>query len=277
MTLDEALRIVTHGGAGSPEAWQDGTEAACQAARGVVEGGGSLLEAAVQAVAMMEDDARFNAGTGSNLRSDGRLIEMDASVATTQGAFGAVAVLQQVRNPVEVARAVLATDHLLLAGQGALAFAREHGHAAYDPATDGSRRRYQRALAKRQQGEPVDPVEDTVGAAIWQGDRGAGALSSGGTTLALPGRVGDVPLPGCGLRAGPAGVVAATGHGETIARARLADRVHALLEEGWAPQAAVDEALGLFGASVSLGLIVASPKGLGAGATGAMATSRQVG
>jgi isoaspartyl peptidase/L-asparaginase-like protein (Ntn-hydrolase superfamily) len=56
---------------------------------------------------------------------------------------------------------------------------------------------------------------DTIGVLVRSsGGEFAGALSTGGTTLTLRGRVGDVPIQGAGLYVGPKGAVACTGNGE---------------------------------------------------------------
>jgi L-asparaginase/beta-aspartyl-peptidase (threonine type) len=74
---------------------------------------------------------------------------------------------------------------------------------------------------------------DTVGVAVRSADgRFGGALSTGGWTLMLRGRIGDTPLPGAGLYVGPAGAVAGTGRGEKIIDVALARTVYGWLEEG---------------------------------------------
>ena len=85
--------ILTHGGAASPSKNADGCVLAAEAARAVLAAGGDALAAALAATAMLEDDPRFNAGTGSNLRLDGGVIEMDAAVMVSDGRFGAVPIL----------------------------------------------------------------------------------------------------------------------------------------------------------------------------------------
>ncbi|HVY47304.1 MAG TPA: isoaspartyl peptidase/L-asparaginase, partial [Minicystis sp.] len=140
--------ILTHGGAASPAANADGCVAAAEAARAVLDAGGDALAAAIEATRLLEDDPRFNAGTGSNLRLDGVTIEMDASVMASDGRFGSVVGIQRVRNPVLVAARVMETPHIALGGDGATAFARRVGFADYDPTTDGARRKHARAVAE---------------------------------------------------------------------------------------------------------------------------------
>jgi L-asparaginase / beta-aspartyl-peptidase len=259
--LDGAV-VVTHGGVGSPPEWSDDCAAAAAvglAALGNPPGNapGNALDAACAAVVHLEDICRFNAGTGAHLRLDGRTVQMDASVMTCSGNFAAVAALERVKNPVLVARDVLGTPHRLLVGEGATRFAHQRGHADMVPLCEDAVLAYQRRLSRLLHGEadggydsfdwraawnyptappasvqdltawpdpaPADEPTDTVGAVVRTADgRFAVALSTGGTGLTLYGRVGDVPIHGCGAYAGPAGAVACTGFGEEIIRHAMA-------------------------------------------------------
>jgi beta-aspartyl-peptidase (threonine type) len=139
--------ILTHGGAASPKAYSDGCAVAAEAARVTLEKGGDAFAAALEATVVLEDDPRFNAGTGSNLRLDGTTIEMDASVMHGDGRFGSVIGIERVKNPVRVAARVIETPHLTLAGAGATAFARALGFPEYDATTEGAKKKYARAVA----------------------------------------------------------------------------------------------------------------------------------
>ena len=246
------------------------------------------LEAVVAATQVLEDDERFNAGTGSNLRLDGLSVQMDASCMTSAGDFAAVAAIERVKNPILVAQRLLATPHILLVADGASAFARRCGFADYDPTTPDAKERHRQvmALAGRigewSQAElerawnyetPLREVlgGDTVGCVAWDGKTFASALSSGGTTTVLRGRVGDVPLPGCGLFTGQRGTVATTGDGEYIARSMLAYRAYAELERGRRPEQVVAWALGELAESVDVGIIVINETGFAGGARHGMA------
>ncbi|HEX2022206.1 MAG TPA: isoaspartyl peptidase/L-asparaginase [Candidatus Thermoplasmatota archaeon] len=274
------LTAVTHGGAASLGSDKDGPEEAARLALKALRGGASPLDAAVAAVAHLEDDPRFNAGTGSNLRFDGKTIEMDAACMDDTGRFGGVACIREVKNPVHVARAVLRTPHNLLAGHGATRFARSLGMEPYDPWTERAQAKFdllRRTL--REKGIPPEEWDmselrnlwnfeveitqalgssDTVGAVVSDGRRHAAALSTGGTISTLLGRVGDVPLPGCGLYAGPRGAVACTGDGDRLTRVFLGHRVYRMLEEGLHPKDCVGNAIGLLAPEVDVGLIVVS-------------------
>lgn len=251
--------IVVHGGAGSwpRELWRPalrGVRRAAGMGAAVLAAGGSALDAVVEAVAALEDDPVFNAGTGSVLNREGEA-EMDAGVmdGATLGA-GGVAALRRVRNPVRVARRVLeATPHVLLVGEGALAFARAQGFADHDPVTAQRRAEHARRVAR---GEPGTP-KDTVGAVALDGaGRIAAATSTGGVSLKLPGRVGDSAIPGAGNYANAWAGASATGRGELVMRVlatkEVCDRV-AAGETADAACAAVVEAMrGTVGDDVGL-------------------------
>src|SRR4030067_1668445 len=135
--------IVVHGGAGSPSDFSDGCKAACESAFSLLEAGKSALDAVVEAARMLEDDGRFNAGSGSALRLDGKTIEMDASVMDSEGNLGIVMVIRNVKNPILVARAVMETPHVALAGEGATYFARKQGIEPFEKSSQRALERYQ--------------------------------------------------------------------------------------------------------------------------------------
>jgi beta-aspartyl-peptidase (threonine type) len=269
----------------------DGCLLAAHRAREALERGADAFEAARIATEVLEDDPRYNAGTGSNLRLDGRLIQMDAAVMASDGRFGGVACIERVQHPIAVAAAVTRTPHLLLVGEGATAFARRLGFEDYDPVTDGARDKLARAMADlhgRGSGDfdedaapwrslAIDAVWnydaawraegaadcDTVGAVVRDAAGGfCATASTGGTVFMLRGRVGDSPLIGCGLFAGPAGAVAATGVGEEIARRVLSKAVYDELARGAGCEDAARRAVEAFDPAVDVGLLVTSGEGL---------------
>src|SRR5829696_161301 len=104
--IDLIPAAVAHGGVGTPGEHSDGCRTAVDRALAVLASTGDPLEAAVAGAIVLEDDPRYNAGTGSIVRLDGA-VQMDASVMESGGRFGAVAGVERVKNPVLVARAVL--------------------------------------------------------------------------------------------------------------------------------------------------------------------------
>jgi beta-aspartyl-peptidase (threonine type) len=194
------------------------------------------------AVRALEDDPRFNAGRGSVLTSAGT-VEMDASIMEGDRLrCGAVAAVSRIANPVTLARRVMdGTRHVLLAGEGALAFARAQGLPECDPQSLVT----ERQLARHRQ-RAVAAAEGTVGAvALDRHGAIAAATSTGGMAGKLPGRVGDSALIGCGTYADSSlGGVSCTGDGEAIIRVVLARQALAYLKEAddpdYAARVAVD-------------------------------------
>jgi L-asparaginase / beta-aspartyl-peptidase len=317
--------ILAHGGQGSPASRSDGPAAAVERGFEQLEGAEdrehgderTAIAAAIATIESLEDDPRFNAGTGANLRLDGRSIEADASLMDDRGRFGAVAGIADIRHPIRVAEAVAGSPHLLLVGDGAQKFAATLGLEARDLATPQARAKLERGYAMLFAEPPVGPwaawdwrahwnfdtpapatldeamallraaeleaeagaqvaepdqTKDTVGVVVRTAHgRYAAALSTGGTTLAIHGRVGDVPVLGAGLYAGPAGAVAATGKGEAIIRERVAGRVYDLLASGNTPSDAIRVAIREISPEEGVGVIAVSELGWGAVATSQMA------
>ncbi|MCL5929835.1 MAG: isoaspartyl peptidase/L-asparaginase [Candidatus Thermoplasmatota archaeon] len=182
------------------------------------------LDAVVAAVKYMEDDLNFNAGTGSVMRLDGS-IQMDAAVMI-EGNFGSVINIEFVKNPVQVAREVMeSSPHVILCADGATKFAREKGHPMYDPTTDKARKRLEEAKADAKKDPRFLYQEarsvDTVGAVANFNGKIAAALSTGGSSPMMRGRVGDTPIPGSGILVKNGFGIAATGVGEEIIRRQL--------------------------------------------------------
>ncbi|MDH5718232.1 MAG: isoaspartyl peptidase/L-asparaginase [Spirochaetia bacterium] len=256
--------IVTHGGAGSNVADSDRAAFAAAAGMSLMNENGSALDAVVEAVRNLEDDHRFNAGLGSRLRADGKTIQMDASCMTSDGKFGAVACVEHLQNPILVAKEVLfETAVILITGYGVHLFAQEHALElqTLPQATLTTKKNYE------------TPSCDTVGAVAFDGKIYAAALSTGGLSGAPIGRVGDVPLPGCGLFCGPMGAIACTGDGESIALKLLARQVYSRLEDNMNADVAANEALSLFDDTVDIGIIVLGHTGFSARARNGMAWS----
>jgi L-asparaginase/beta-aspartyl-peptidase (threonine type) len=254
--------------------------------------GKTALEAAIEATVALEDDPRLNAGVGSNLRLDGKTIEMDAAVMDHRLRFGAVAAVQRVKNPVRVARLVMESPHLLLCGEGATRFAHARGVADFYPISERARKRYAQVREffarggdsdmfvawRDREPEPywnfptaiaeslraVQGPSDTVGAVVRDTTGGFGAaLSTGGTTVMLLGRVGDTPIIGAGLYAGPLGAAAATGDGEEIMRRVLAKQVYDAIAAGASAQEAAERGVASIDARFTIGIIAVSRDGEG--------------
>lgn len=212
--------IIIHGGAKTiAPARRDRNRAGCLAAveagARVLRDGGQATEAAVAAIRALEDNPAFNAGLGCVLNADGKA-ELDAALMDGETLdLGAVAALQGVRNPIDVCRAMLRDAPVLLVGEGAHCYAKEKGVALVDPDFH--------VLTQVE----ADEACDTVGCVAFdQEGRLASGTSTGGLSGVRPGRVGDSPIPGCGLYAeNGVGGVAFSGDGESILRLALAGRL----------------------------------------------------
>ena len=190
--------------------------------------GGSALDAVQVTVVELEDDPRFNAGTGSVLNSVGT-VEMDASVMVMERgpggeariSAGAVAAVSRVKNPLMLARAVMEeTPHVMLAGSGAHRFARRAGIElcrVEDLITARARERWRaRQLRLRNQSSSAAPPSTVGAVAIDSNGNIAAGTSTGGIPGKIPGRVGDSAMVGAGTFVSARGGASATGQGEAI-------------------------------------------------------------
>lgn len=272
--------IVTHCGAGSDKTLQDSADKSASRGLKVLRSGGSALEAVEEAVVVLEDDPRTNAGIGSRRRTDGT-VQMDAALMDSDLRMGAVAAIANVRNPIRVARLVMEdSPHVLMAGEGAILFARQRGVPFFDPSTSLSWDKWQDSMEKIKSGDVPGwaskwrdlKVKDTVGAVARDREgRFAAGSSTAGTSFMLPGRVGDSPIIGAGLYAGPAGAVTATGVGEEIIRFVLSKMAYDLIITGMDTQRSCAKGLALFSPDVPIGLIAIDNRGWGESANRDMA------
>jgi len=251
----------------------------------MLETGESSLDAVVEAVRILEDDGRFNAGRGSALRLDGKTIEMDAAVMNSDEKIGVVIAIKRIKNPIVAARAVLKTPHIVLAGEGATVFARQQGLETLRKSSKYALERYEKVrqiIQEKRLGEEVsqwkgydieslwnfkdesyqDTFCDTVGAvAIDRQGVLSVATSTGGFSPMMQGRVGDSPMIGCGFYAGPVCAVASTGIGEEIIKKMLTKTVYDRVYQGEDIKRACEYGLRLFAPETKVGLIGISKEG----------------
>ena len=250
--------LVVHGGAWAipddmVEAHLNGTRQAIAAGWRVLEKGGSALDAAEEAVVVMEDDEAFDAGRGSFLNREGK-VQMDALImdgATLRA--GGVGCVEHIANPIRAARKVLSeSPHVYFVAEGAERFAQEHGIALCKnedliiPREIERLRAFQAAAPGATQ-ELFAPTisHDTVGAvALDREGNIAAATSTGGTLNKAPGRLGDSSLIGCGCYAdNQSAAVSTTGWGEPIMKLVLAKWAADRVASGSLPQWVAAEAM----------------------------------
>jgi L-asparaginase / beta-aspartyl-peptidase len=256
------ISIVAHGGAGSENKHSDGTEKAIETCHKAIKENIDLIHAVSLGVNVLENDGRYNAGSGSHARENGK-VEHDAAIMDSKGRFGAVAAMKGFKNPIQAAMAVSDTKYRILAGEGAAKFAKD---LELEPTPF-------QIIPKDGEDFSTSPSTDTVGCVAFDGRTFVAALSTGGMPGAHYGRVGDVPIIGSGLYAGADGAVAATGDGEAIMMKITAYRTYELIQKGTSPQAIVNEVISWFPSTVAFGLILVTQKGNAAGSNRSMAWS----
>ena len=235
------IAIAIHGGAGTIRK-EDLTaekeaeirltlDTALRAGYGILQKGGSSVDAVTRAVTLLEDSPDFNAGKGAVFNAEGKN-EMDASIMEGKGLeAGAVASVRNIRNPILLARKVMTDSvHVMLMGAGAEQFARDQGIAFEEDDYFYTERRWQQLQKAKNASDQVLLSEtpanwySTVGAvALDREGNLAAATSTGGMTNKRWGRVGDSPIVGAGTYADNRScAVSATGHGEYFIRATVA-------------------------------------------------------
>jgi isoaspartyl peptidase/L-asparaginase-like protein (Ntn-hydrolase superfamily) len=246
--------IALHGGAGVNPG-RDYSEvkahlgALAEEAKARLEAGLPALDAVCFVVEAMEASGLYVAGRGSGPNSLG-IHEFDASLmdgATLKA--GAVAAIRDVESAIAAARAVLEhTPHVLLAGDGATAFARAQGL----PPVPDSENWFRLAVGVAPEDLLEPQAHGTVGAvALDSAGRLAAATSTGGTFGKLPGRVGDTPIIGSGTWADARVAISCTGIGEAFIRAGGAGDVAARIRYGGASLA--EAAAAMLGEVAQLG------------------------
>jgi beta-aspartyl-peptidase (threonine type) len=261
-TSRPAYAIAIHGGAGAlsrkdmtPEkeaAYHAALDSALTIGETILKNGGSALDAVEKTVSYLEDCPLFNAGRGAVFTHEGKN-ELDASImdGVTQKA-GAVGGVTTVRNPIQLARAVMEkSPHVMLTGRGAEQFALENGFERVDPSWFYTPERWnylQEVLkeeAEKSGNKPMNhlPAREhpdkkfgTVGCVALdnKGNLAAGT-STGGMTNKRWNRLGDSPVIGAGTYASnDACAVSCTGHGEYFIRYAVAYDVWARMTYGGA-------------------------------------------
>ena len=203
----------------------------------VLAGGGTSLDAVQAAIVILEDSPLFNAGKGAVFTHEGTN-ELDASImdgATMKA--GAVAGLEHIKNPIRLARLVMEkSPHVLMAGAGAEAFAKQEGVDFVDQKyfyTDRAWKALQDELAaEKKKAAQTEDHHGTVGAvALDQHGNLAAGTSTGGLTNKRFGRIGDSPIIGAGTYANNQSCgISSTGIGEFWIRYTVAHDICARVQ-----------------------------------------------
>jgi len=246
----------------------------------MIREGKDTLDAVVAGVAIVEDDPKdMSVGYGGLPNEDG-VVELDASVmhGPTKRA-GAVASIQRIKNPAQVAKLVMErTNHVLLVGPGALRFALAHGFKDQELLTDEARIVWLRWKERMSDDDGWGPglaaPPDSKQSRLYDGtpiraellaladeyiahpptgttncialnERGdiSGTTTTSGLFHKLAGRVGDSPLIGCGLFVdNEVGAAGSIGLGEECIKINGAHTVVEMMRKGMSPTDAALEA-----------------------------------
>ncbi len=230
--------LVIHGGAGyaTPEKlgsegiklYEQAMDSALHIGLDILKAGGSSIDAVENVIVLLENNSLFNAGKGAVLTSEGK-VELDASIMSGLDLnAGAVTGIQNVKNPIRAARAVMENSvHVMFSGNGATKFALTQDLEIVDQDyffTEKSRESLEKALKADKFG--------TVGCVALDKDGNLCAgTSTGGITNKKHGRVGDSPIIGAGTYAkNDVAGISCTGQGEFYIRIAAAHEVVALME-----------------------------------------------
>ncbi|MBD1849694.1 isoaspartyl peptidase/L-asparaginase [Leptolyngbya sp. FACHB-711] len=255
--VDGQPKLIIHGGAGSSLKGEKGADLVRQSLYQVIDAvydkllsGLDAKSAVILGCQLLEDDPRFNAGTGSVLQSDGQ-IRMSASLMDGNAQrFSGIINVSRVQNPIQLAQFLQSSDDRVLSDNGAMELVRELQLPAYDPLT---KLRLQEWILEREgnfdkamagvvaEKELVSEAgRGTIGVVVRDaaGQLAAGT-STGGKGFERIGRVSDSAMP-AGNYATADAAVSCTGIGEDIIEECLAARIVIRTTDGLPISAAFD-------------------------------------
>jgi L-asparaginase len=234
------MRIIIHGGFFSESGTDKETKVAKQQALLLIVKESydylqlhTALETVVFAVSLLEDDALFNAGIGSQIQSDGK-IRMSASLMDgITNKFSGVINIEEVKNPIQVAEILLNVDDRVLSGPGATEFARQHGFDQFSTEIPQRKAEYEAKVKSNGQG--------TVGCVAFDKNGNiAVATSTGGKGFEIVGRVSDSATV-AGNYANAYCGVSLTGVGEDIVSNATAAKIVTRVTDGFTLEKAFEK------------------------------------
>jgi len=225
------MKVIIHGGFFSESHTDAGTKLAKQEAMSAIVKAAyeylkehTALETVAYAVTLLEDDTLFNAGTGSQIQSDGK-IRMSAALmdGATQKMSGVINI-EEVKNPIQVAVKLMPFDDRVLGGGGATNFARYNGFEAFSTEIPQRRAEYEAKLEAKGLGTVGCVALDAAGNI-------AVATSTGGKGFEIPGRISDSATV-AGNYANAFCGVSCTGVGEDIVSNATAAKIVTRITDG---------------------------------------------
>jgi L-asparaginase len=252
-------KLIIHGGAGSSLKGKGGADAVRQSLYQVVEevyalllSGASAGAAAVRGCQLLEDEPRFNAGTGSVLQSDGQIRMSAALMDGVAQRFSGVINVSRIKNPIDLAQVLQESPDRVLSDYGAADLMRELQIPLHDPLTEirlqewilerqgNFTKEMAGVVAEKELVTGTSAGRGTIGVVVLdsQGHLAAGT-STGGKGFERIGRVSDSAMP-AGNYATTKAAVSCTGIGEDIIDECLAARIVVRVTDGLSLQAAFD-------------------------------------
>ncbi|MEO3405143.1 isoaspartyl peptidase/L-asparaginase [Mucilaginibacter sp. CAU 1740] len=226
------MKIIIHGGFFSESLTNQEVKLAKQEAlSGIVQLGYKYLqthtavETVVYTVRLLEDCELFNAGTGSQIQSDGKIRLSAALMDGKTQRFSGVINIEDVKNPICVAEKLQQYDDRVLSGKGACDFAIENGHTYYNPETPQRRHEYEQKLSDSIRLGTVGCVALDISGNL------AAATSTGGKGFEIPGRVSDSATT-AGNYANAFAGISCTGVGEDIVSGSVATKIVTRVTDG---------------------------------------------
>jgi L-asparaginase len=237
-------KLIIHGGAGNSLLGKEAVSEVRKSLYSILEAvypllqqGATAKEAVVTGCELLEDDHRYNAGTGSVLQSDGQIRMSAGLMDGSTHSFSGVINISRVKHPIEIALALQSSKDRILSEYGCAEFMREFQIPVYNPMTN---RRLQEWVEERKndfQRKSANVVagsarRGTIGVVALdsQGQIAAGT-STGGKGFEKIGRVSDSPMP-AGNYANDYAGMSCTGIGEDIIDECFAARVVVRVTDG---------------------------------------------
>ncbi|KLT64847.1 isoaspartyl peptidase/L-asparaginase [Pedobacter sp. BMA] len=235
------MKLIIHGGFFSESSTNQETKKAKQDALSDIVRLGheylkthTALETVVYTVALLEDNELFNAGIGSQIQSDGK-VRLSASLMDGKTEkFSGVINVEDIKNPIAVAKQLLPYDDRVLSGEGAQIFARENGFDYFNPITPQRQSEYEAKLNQQNN-------KGTVGCVALDAEGNlAAATSTGGKGFEIPCRVSDSATVAGNFANQHAGI-SCTGVGEDIVSGALAAKIVTRVTDGFSLKDAADK------------------------------------
>ena len=250
-------KVIIHGGAGSSLHGKGSLDLVRQSLVQILhqiyaqlQVGVSAQEAVVLGCQLLEDDPRFNAGTGSVLQSDGQ-IRMSASFMDgAMQRFSGVINVTRIQHPINLAHYLQNSPDRILSDYGASELSRDLQLPVFNPLTEqrltewlqDRKDNFARSMANVV-AESMEQGRGTIGvvALDTQGKIAAGT-STGGKGFERIGRVSDSATPAGNYANGNAGV-SCTGIGEDIIDECLAAKIVIRVTDGLSLVGAMEKSM----------------------------------